>query len=1035
MNSAIDPGKTEFLTAVADNARQHYAACVAGLPAAPVWWTAVVLTASSTRQADRYRSELNRRRAAGKLPANVHYLVVPDIAGRRIGSGGATLNALRELCTILLPDNGNAIPDAGLEQWWKRQRVLLLHCGGDSRRLPQYSLSGKLFSALPAETPWGEPSTVFDETMALSTGWVEHLPSGLVAGSGDVILTFDAATLAWDQPGVNGVGMLQPVEASTRHGVYVTDEQGRIYSFLQKPSVAEVQAAGGLLAGDCVALDTGLLRFDAESSARLTRLAGARECEGRIVWTEGVLQEAMKRPEGVPEIDLYQHFTMALTGQWKPGPDDPPVLAAVADTLRGVPFFCSVVRGDFTHIGTTSLFRRLMTEETEFSAVHAAQRRLGASRHSGVRSAGVVMDSVLSGGADLKPGTLVIECFLTGAIRAATGAVLHGLEGISGTCEVPEDVVVHQLPVLLPDGRMGSTIRVYGVDDDPKATGTAATWFGRSLYDELYGLGIDPEAVWPGLAFSERSLWNAQLFPLGTAEEAWICAQWMLRMGNGYSVEKWRGAERMSLATSAQWADTAAVEASRARRLKEQWRVSALSLVESGSDIRPLLANAPGIGLLAETGEALSRKAVGLEGADPSEAASRYYVASLFFGQAGLIAEADGAHESAFRMVEHAVECGTGEHRIGKPSLWHHGGVRVEGPARIDLGGGWSDAPPFCLDWGGTVLNLALLLEGNCPIQANIHRLCEPLIRCAAGPGLPVVEYRSCEEILQAVSPGDEMSIPRTALRMTGLFDSGQRLETVLESMGGGLEIRTEVDLPLGSGLGTSSILAACMLRALAEMTGDALDNQVLSERVMRLEQLMTTGGGWQDQAGGIYPGAKLLHTGPGLRQRIRVQPVAWTSGRQADFESRVVLHYTGIRRVARDLLRQVVGRYLARETACLQVLHSIKTLALEMAHALVEGDWEHLGGLLDRHWALNQILDPHTTNAPINALLDSVRPYIYGAKLAGAGGGGFMILIARSPEAAAELRESLRKRERETGGRVYRSAIAAHGLRVERWG
>jgi fucokinase len=267
---------------------------------------------------------------------------------------------------------------------------------------------------------------------------------------------------------------------------------------------------------------------------------------------------------------------------------------------------------------------------------------------------------------------------------------------------------------------------------------------------------------------------------------------------------------------------------------------------------------------------------------------------------------------------------------------------------------------------------------------------------------------------------------------MTGLFRAGEPMERVLERMDGGLEIRTEVDLPMGSGLGTSSILAACILRALGEMAGEAVCPQTLSARVMQLEQLMTTGGGWQDQAGGIFPGAKLVLSSPGLRQRIRVQPVAWTEERQREFEDHLVLYYTGIRRVARDLLRQVVGRYLARETACVQVLHSIKTLALEMSHAMQEGDWEYLGSLLDRHWKLNQVLDPHTTNAPINALLEAVRPYIYGAKLAGAGGGGFLILLARSAEAAGELRRLLGERERESGGAVYEFALAREGLRIK---
>jgi len=161
----------------------------------------------------------------------------------------------------------------------------------------------------------------------------------------------------------------------------------------------------------------------------------------------------------------------------------------------------------------------------------------------------------------------------------------------------------------------------------------------------------------------------------------------------------------------------------------------------------------------------------------------------------------------------------------------------------------------------------------------------------------------------------------------------------------------------------------------------------------------------------------------------VRVEPVAWTPGREAEFENLVLLYYTGIRRVARDLLRQVVGRYLARETASVQVLHSIKTLAIEMSYAIEEGDWDHLGELLDRHWELNQVLDPNTANAPINEVMRAVRPYVRGAKLAGAGGGGFLILLAKSPNAREELRRFLT--ERGGGGAVYSWRIAREGLRI----
>lgn len=356
----------------------------------------------------------------------------------------------------------------------------------------------------------------------------------------------------------------------------------------------------------------------------------------------------------------------------------------------------------------------------------------------------------------------------------------------------------------------------------------------------------------------------------------------------------------------------------------------------------------------------------------------------------------------------------------------------VEGPARIDLGGGWSDTPPFCLDWGGSVLNVGVLLNGSYPIRTVIRRLREPVVRCDAGEETGVAEYRTCEEISQPAGPGDAFAIPRTALQMTGLFPPQASLAEVLSRLGGGIEISTAVDLPMGSGLGTSSILAATTLSALGEMMGAGMDQQALSDAVMRLEQLMTTGGGWQDQAGGIFPGAKLVTSGPGLPQRLRVQPAPWTAEREAEFEKLTVLFYTGIRRVARDLLQQVVGSYLARETACIQVLHSIKTLALEMSYAMQEGDWDHLGGLLNRHWELNKVLDPNTTNAPINALLDALRPFTRGIKLAGAGGGGFLIVLARS-EKLGELREFLDERGRTAGGGIFEWRIAREGLRVMR--
>jgi fucokinase len=304
-----------------------------------------------------------------------------------------------------------------------------------------------------------------------------------------------------------------------------------------------------------------------------------------------------------------------------------------------------------------------------------------------------------------------------------------------------------------------------------------------------------------------------------------------------------------------------------------------------------------------------------------------------------------------------------------------------------------------------------------------MRRVAEPEIRCSVRESAETVVYSTAEQVLAPADPGSPFTIPRMALVLAGIVKPGQELRRVLRSRGGGLEISTSVDLPMGSGLGTSSILSATVLRALAAMGGVTLSDVALTDEVSCLEQMMTTGGGWQDQAGGIFPGAKVVTSGPGLRQRLRVEPIRWSAEREREFSQRLVLYNTGIQRMAKNLLRQVVARYLAREGDTVQALHGIKTLATEMAFAMRDGEWDYLGDLLDRHWRLNQILDPHTTNAPIDNLLARVRPFVSGAKLAGAGGGGYLILLARDPEAAAALRREL--------GEVESAAIAEQGLRV----
>ena len=573
-----------------------------------------------------------------------------------------------------------------------------------------------------------------------------------MVASGDVVLTFETAALDWSRPGVTGVALRQPVEVGSQHGVYIADRSGRVYSFLQKPSGAEVAAAGGILPGGLVAVDSGLIRFDPDVTGRLTQLGHAAG-------------------EAVPFLDLYRHFTMALTGQWKLSEDEHPVLREVHAIMSAQPFWCSVLDGEFTHIGTTRLFHKLVTEETNFSRLYEARQRIEVATPEGVRSAGVIIDSVLAPGSELGPAAIAIECDLDVPAAIGRGAILHGASGVTRAIEVPDGIVVHQVPVAAPDARPGTVVRVYGVEDDPKA----AAWLGRPLAEQLERFALDAGEVWPGVPEEERILWNADLFPCATTADAWRAARWLMGLVSDYSLDEWRKARRFSLATSAQWADMHRLSESHMRRMRSAWKHTALSLARSGADIQPLLANAPGIPALADAGRAEEAEASRVPPDAITTAASQYYRASMFFARAGLLEDADRAQASAFERVQSAVHAGAVDHGYwAQAGEWVRQEVTVEAPPRIDLGGGWSDTPPFCLDWGGTVLNIAIELDGRCPIRTIIRRIDEPEIRCAAGDGAEPAVFSTAEQVLAPADPGSPYTIPRLALVLAGIIKPGR---------------------------------------------------------------------------------------------------------------------------------------------------------------------------------------------------------------------------------------------------------------------
>ena len=136
--------------------------------------------------------------------------------------------------------------------------------------------------------------------------------------------------------------------------------------------------------------------------------------------------------------------------------------------------------------------------------------------------------------------------------------------------------------------------------------------------------------------------------------------------------------------------------------------------------------------------------------------------------------------------------------------------------------------------------------------------------------------------------------------------------------------------------------------------------------------------------------------------------------------DERLLLIYTGQNRLAKCLLRTIMGRFMARDPDVMAMLRDITQLAQAMYQALQVEDLDTCGELVAQHWEINKRMDPGCTNPFINDLFELWRPYLIGAKLAGAGGGGFALAIARDLESSVSLQRVLLERYPQSQVRLW---------------
>jgi galactokinase/mevalonate kinase-like predicted kinase len=324
------------------------------------------------------------------------------------------------------------------------------------------------------------------------------------------------------------------------------------------------------------------------------------------------------------------------------------------------------------------------------------------------------------------------------------------------------------------------------------------------------------------------------------------------------------------------------------------------------------------------------------------------------------------AQGAAFEHLGKAI-VRSGHERINPPrnALREDEIVWGRAPARLDLGGGWTDTPPYSLERGGCVINAAVNLNGQAPIQAYARVIPEPEIRVNSIDHSVRLVIRELDDLLDYSQPASRFGLAKAALALSGFSPAEAAwprtvpLRRMLERFGGGIELTTLAAIPSGSGLGTSSIMGAVLVSVISRLTGRSLTERELFHAVLRLEQELTTGGGWQDQVGGVVEGVKVIRTEPGMIPDPLIHFVPADVLDPRTNGGLTLLYYTGLRRLAKNILANVVGSYLSRDRNAMRIFRELHAFPPAMAESMAQKSVERFGQLIDRAWGLKKGLDP----------------------------------------------------------------------------
>lgn len=890
-----------------------------------------------------------------------------DPVGHKLGSGGGTTWLLEQAYSQML--NSRLTLHASFKEWLSKEKRILLHAGGQSRRLPSYAPSGKILTPIPVFR-WERGQRLSQDLLSLQIPLYEQIMQAAPAHlhtmvvSGDVyIRSTEMSAIGPQLAGLDAdvvcYGLWLDSSIAKDHGVFVSSRQHpqQLKCMLQKPTV---ETLSKLLTNHFYLTDIGIWLLSDHAVEILMQKSHGSANSSQLNY-----------------YDLYSDFGCALGTE--PSVDDPEVGALRVAVLP-------LPGGEFYHFGTS---HELLSSTLAVQNLVNDQRRL-LHRDRKPHPSIFVQNAETQIAFTPENQNVWIENAYVGENWSITHE--HIITG------VPENnwqvsLKPGQCLDVIPIGEEQYCIRPYGYHD---------RFAGEEQQRKQFPV-VDAAIFKESKVFNDiNEMKTIESCCLLSAEE--ISAKANLR----------RLTEQRRLFRAKNWPC-----------LAKNYKHSVFYQIDLEDAAREFAMNQlPVPAELPESEPLLTRI---------HDAMFRSELARNAGG------DTNAGEQKAFSLLREGLTMtALIEKQQPRLSVYSDQIVWGRSPVRIDLAGGWTDTPPYCLMEGGRVLNIAIELNGQPPLQTYVKPCKEHhIVLRSIDLGASEV-VKTYEELADFNHVGSPFSIPKAALVLAGFqpgFSQEQfdTLEHQLQAFGCGIEVTLLSAIPAGSGLGTSSLLASTVLGALNDFCGLMWDKNEIGRRTLVLEQLLTTGGGWQDQYGGLLHGVKLLETGRGFEQLPSVRWLPTSTYTQPEYQQCHLLYYTGITRTAKNILSEIVRRMFLNQHDELAILRAMKAHAQEMYEVIQREDFEQMGRLVGKTWLQNQSIDNGTNPPEIQALTELVDDLCLGYKLPGAGGGGYLYMVAKDPEAAARIRHILNSNRKLLNERFVDMSLSMNGLQVSR--